>query len=236
MIRLIRNIIFLTVVCVVLLFVYRENLLKFAVKQVAVKITGLSVDVAKLKVGIFRPVLDMGGFKIYNPSGFPDKLMMDMPELYVHYTPSEILKGNIDLKEVRLSLEEFDVVKTKEGATNIARLKALAPPKGEGKAKMPPLKIGLLKLKVGRVVYKDYSVTPPSIKTYSVNIDKEYRDITDPAQLVKLIVFESLSKTSIQGLADVDLQSMKQNVASLVSSQASGVTGTLQKLWPFNKK
>jgi hypothetical protein len=248
--KLIRNIILAVVIGLVLLVVFRGPILKAAVGTVAARVTGLGVKVDKIDVGIFRPVLEIGVLKVYNPAGFPEELMLDLPQLYVRYDLPQVFQGKIHLNELRLNLEQLSVVKNKEGQTNVGQLAALGkkeekpagkpgePSQKPGKA--PSLSIDLLRLDIGRVVYKDFTSDPPSTREFNVNVHKEFRNITDPAQLVQVIVFEALARTNLKGLAGVDMSALSGSVQSIVDSvdpSAAGKVGeTLKSLLPFGGK
>jgi hypothetical protein len=225
--RLIRFFIFLIFAGLVLLFVYREPLLKNAIKLAAGEITGFSVEVDKLEVGFFSPVINIRGLRIYNPPGFPDRLMLDMPQLMVRYVPQEVIKGKLAFEVLKIDLDEFQVVKAKDGSTNIGQLKGIAP---SGKSTVPTkplvLKIDILKLKVNKVVYRDYSVAPPLVKTFTININKEFHDVNDPAKLVRLIVVESLLKTGLNDFSDVNLGTLESDVKTILVSGRDLVVGT----------
>lgn len=229
--RLIRNLFFFVASALVLLVIFREPVLKAVVSDVASRITGFSVSADKLQIGLARPVIHITSLKVYNPKDFSEKMMLDMPEVYANYDPLAIFRKEVSLRELRIDLREFIVVKNKEGQTNVARLKGVAQKPAESKtvqkgaSKAPVLKIDLLRLDIGQVVYKDYTVDPPSVKIFKADIHKEYRDVDDPARLVQLIVLESLLKVNIKGLSDVNLPSIKDNAKSVLASGKNAVVG-----------
>ncbi len=235
LIKLIRNLISLSFILVILFFIFREPILKSALKLAVSHTTGFGVDVDTLKIGIFRPVVDIRGLKVNNPADYSDRVMLDLPQLYARYSLSEVLKGKIDINELTITLKEFSVIKNNDGTTNVAKLKGMGGAKEEGPkkdtstSKMPGVRIALLKLKLGRLVYKDNSVQPPSVKTYNLNINKEFRDISDLRSVIRLIVVESLLKANLKDLAGVD-------VTKLMADTTSVAIGTLGGLLPFKKK
>ena len=95
-----------------------------------------------------------------------------MPEIYVKYDLPAIMGGTIHLPEVRIALDEFMVVKNEKGELNLNSLKVVqAQKKGSAEkeetktgARMPKIQIDTLKLKIGKVIYKDYSVISNFIK------------------------------------------------------------------------
>jgi uncharacterized protein involved in outer membrane biogenesis len=165
--------------------------------------------------------------------------MMDVPEIYLDYEFLSLLKKKIHVKKARFYLNEFIIVKNKDGRLNLDSLKtvqvgrkgqqpASATPEIK-KAKMPDIQIDVLELKVGRVIYKDYSKgDKPSVMDFQLNLDQRFENIKDPNALVGLIVFEALTTTGISALADFDISSVKSLAGSTIKS-AETVTGEVIK-------
>lgn len=220
-------------IAILLLPFIKDAVVKAGVESAMEFVTGLPLGMKGFKVGIFKTVIDIKGLKVSNPRGFADRAMLDMPEAYVSYDLPSIMKGHIILKEVRLHLKELVVVKNEKGVLNIDSLKFVkerkakkAEKKEKEKGKASTLHIESLYLKVGRVIYKDYSAGgAPDIKEFNLNLNEKYRNINDPEALVSLIVFRSLANTSISRLANFDLGLLK-NPAGSASEIAAGILGT----------
>ena len=184
-------------------------------------ITGLRLNMESMSVGIFRTFIDINNLKLYNPPEFPEKLMVDMPEIYVDYDLGAFLKKRVHLEELKLNLKELIVVNNEQGKLNLNTLKvvkakeAQRPPQEAEKVKMPEIQIDRLDLKIGKVIYKDYSsASPPTVKEFNVNIDEHYENITDPSSLVNLIVFNA----AIKNLVDFNLGPLKQEITKTIKS------------------
>ncbi len=205
--------------------VVKDVAIKTAVEKGAEMVTGLRLTMSGFSAGILRSIVNIRGLKLYNPKGFTDPVMVNMPEIYVAYDLPAILGGTIHLKEVRINLAEFVVIKNKNGSLNLDSLKALTAQKQgkpvEDKSGKPmKMKIDLLKLKIGKAVYKDYSGQTPSIKEFNINIDDTYTNIDNPNTLVSLIVVKALGGTAIANLANFDVRSLSKSVSgSLASAQ-----------------
>lgn len=207
-------------IVIVILFVAKDMIVKAAVPGGVKAITGLDLDVKSIQIGLLKTSVGINGLQLDNPAGFQDKVMADLPEIFVDYNLGSIIQNKIHLEEVRLNLKEFVVVKNAQGELNINTLRAIAAkggsaPEGAPKEekKMPEIKIDLLNLKIGKVVYKDYSKgAAPLVKEFNVNLDEQYRNITDPKQLVSLIVFKALAHTSIAMLANFDMGTLKDTM------------------------
>jgi len=208
--------------------VVKDLAIKTAVEKGVEAVTGLSLTISGFNVGVLRSAVSIKGLKLHNPKGFTDPVMVNMPEIYVDYDLPAMFGGMIHLKEVRMDLAEFVVVKNRDGKLNLDSLKALTAQK-QGKTsqdksgKPMKMRIDLLKLKVGKAVYKDYSAGgAPSVKEFNIGIDDTYTNIDNPNTLVSLIVIKALSGTVIANLANFDVGSLSSSVtSSLASAQKS---------------
>ena len=110
--------------------------------------------------------------------------MLDMSEIYVDYDLPAILGGKIHLRTVRINMSEFVVVKNAKGELNLDALNVVKEQKGAKtaapaeKGKAPEIQIDVLELKVGKVLYKDYSKGgAPQVQEFNLNLDERYTDI-----------------------------------------------------------
>ncbi|MFH1645438.1 MAG: AsmA family protein [Candidatus Omnitrophota bacterium] len=198
----------------------KDMIVKGVVVKGVAMVTGLKLDVAKFKIGLMKSLVDIRELKLYNPPGFTDKVMFHIPEIFVDYDLGEALKGKVYLEDLRLNLKEFVVVKNADGQLNLNSLRVVKTqkqkkaPAQKAQAKTPALQIDHLGLKVGKVIYKDYSRSPyPYVQEFDVNINEEHKNITDPQGLVSLIITKALLKTTISRLANFDLSGL-QDIAS----------------------
>ena len=194
-----------------------------------------------MNIGLVKTLIDIEELKLYNPKGFEDPVMVDIPQVYVNYRMGAFFKKEVYLEEVRLHLKEFVVVKNKEGKLNLDSLTSIGAAKeakegaeekkettkDKSKAPLPKIKIDLLKLKIDKVYYKDYSQgDTPTVKEFDVNIDATYENITDPQALVNIIVIKALANTTISSLTNFDLGSL----ADGLKGNVKGIGGILSGL------
>ncbi|MCP4650544.1 MAG: AsmA family protein [PVC group bacterium] len=223
---------------VVILFVVvaigKNVIAKTAITKGVYSITGLTLQIDSMDVGIVKTLIGIKGLKLFNPPQFTEQIMIDLPEIHVDYDLQAFLDKKVHLEEIRLNLKEFTVIKDKNGVLNLDALKPVqtAEKKEEPKGKKtagekgvaPEIQIDVLQLKVGKVIYKDYSQgKTPSVKEYEVNIDKRYENITDPQEFCKIIVREALLKTAIAQLANFDVNKLKDKAVSNIKSQAASM-------------
>lgn len=199
-----------------------QNALSAGVKA----ITGLELSTKRVNVGVFKTLIGVKGLKIFNPAGFADNVMLDMPEIYIDYDLGAFLRKKVHLEEVRLNLKEITVVKNTEGQLNLDSLNVAKEKQPAGQAqpkqesKMPEFQIDLLIIDIGKVIYKDYSQAKPTTKEFQVNINERFENITDPKALVGLIVTKALIKTSIPQLANFDFKGTQDSLSQSFGAKA----------------
>ena len=239
-----KKIVIIIVAILVVLFLVKDFIASSIMTFSIGSFTDLYASIQKLDLGVFKSAIDVKGFKLYNPrTGFKDRLMMDMPELYINYDLGSFLTGTKHLKEVKLNIKEFTVVKNESGELNLDSLKAIQSKTNQkGTAKQDfKFKIDVLELKIDKVVYRDYSTLgKPVVKEFNVAINERYENITNPYSLASLIVFKALANTSIASLANFDLGPLKDSASDAIvnatKEAVSKTTETLKELIPFGKE
>lgn len=228
------------------LFYGKNMIIKTSVTAGVRTMTGLKLSIRSMDIGIFKTLIGIKGLQLYNPSGFEDELMMDLPEIYVDYNLGAFMKGKTHLEEVRLNLKEFSVVKNEAGGLNLDSLKVVEAAEEEEEvidedkregSKMPGLQIDVLELKIDKVVYKDYSKgTPPKVKEYNVNINERFENITDPQSFGRLIILKALKNTAIASLANFDIGKLQKGLTETVRKTAEKTLETPGKAVEVGKE
>jgi len=229
-------------VILVLLVVFglTKNLIAKKVLSAMVKAqTGLELQIKSMRLGLLESFAYINDLKVLNPPGYVDRVMMDIPEMYVSYDLTAFIKRKLRLGELRLHLKELVVVKNEMGQLNISLLEVVQDRKREKvaqeevkqKTRIPKFQIDLLQLKIDKVVYKDYSGgVPPKVREFNVNIDEHYENITDPYSLGKLVMVRALRKTTIASLTNFDLSPLIEGVANILKRTATITEKTFRKL------
>jgi uncharacterized protein involved in outer membrane biogenesis len=232
MMKKIGIIIVVAVIICAALFGMRNIIAKVGIEKASEVVIGLKIGVGSLDMDIAKTTVDIKGFRLYNPKGFEDKIMVDMPEIYVDYDLPAVLKGRIHMYDMRLDLKECVVVKNKDGKLNLDSLKAvqdLAMEKKPGqvsKDAAPDFQIDLLELKIGKVVYKDYSKGGmPHVLQFNINLNEKFKNITDPDALVSLIVVKVIMNTTIGKLIKLDITGLQDTVGNTLTSATRIVGG-----------
>ena len=198
-----------------------------AASHVPVRIGGVNLSFLSASIRIKN-------LEVSNPSGFPDRRMLSIPQIFIDFEPSELFKGRAHFKMVQLDLKEMIVEKNNKGQLNVDAVKPTEKQKSEAKQKAktpeggkpPKLLIDTLSISIGKVLYKDFSQGgSPMVETFDINIqNREYHNIDNPSAVVSLVMFEALTRTSLSRLANLDLDSFKQGGIQALSKGLGVVT------------
>ena len=203
----------------------KDLLAKISVENGVRFATGLSLSIRSFHIGLLQTVVKVEELQAFNPPGFPEKVMADIPEIYVDYDLANLLKGKAHLKEMRLYLKEFIVVKNRQGKVNLKALKVAQPPNRKSapppkkKGKGSQMTIDRLELKIGKVIFKDYSKEgPPSTKEFNINLHERLEHITSTESLVSLVIMKALMHTTIDQIANFDLNTLSETLSGSLQS------------------
>ncbi len=233
-----KTVIIISIIFALFISIYfgKNLIVKTSITAGVKALTGLKLSIKSMNIGILNTLIGIKKLQLYNPPGFVDKLMVDLPEVYVDYDLGAFIQGRVYLEEVRLDLKEFSVIKNEKGELNIDSLRVVEEKKEEKvegeekKAKMPELQIDVLELKIGKVVYKDYSKgTPPKVREFNVNIDERFENITNPRTFISLIVVKALKNTAIARLTNFNLGALQEDVAEKLKETTKKVVETADK-------
>lgn len=213
---------FLLVGLLVLLFVWRNAIVKVVVEKGVEAATGLRVTMGTFNLGLYKSVVKATDLKIYNPEGFSDDVMMEIPEVFVSYNLPDIMKKKVHFYEMRIHLKNLLVIRNEKRELNLHSLKSIRRAKNEESGEprgLAALKIDQLDLQIGQVVYKDFSGRgSASVKEFQVNIRERYQDISNTKALISLIIFKALAKTTVSSLANFDLAILKGAIAGVLNT------------------
>ena len=194
------------------------------------KAAHVPVHIGSTHVGLLSSSINLKNIRVYNPKGFPERRMLDAPQLFIHFDLPAFFKSKVHFKQVRINLKELIVIKNRDGRLNVDALKPTELERNKKEkakpGKAPEFQIDELHLTIGRVVYKDYSAgSPPQVQTFEIGIqDRVFTNINDPTAVVSLVMFEAMTRTTLSRLLNLDLGVFKDG-ASGVLSKSLGMVG-----------
>ncbi len=200
----------------------KDFIIKSVVTQVASKMIGAKVHMDGFSLSLLKSTINVSGFKIYNPSGFPEGILVSCPTIKVIYDREALLKNQQHFLLLEIELKEMGLTKNKEGKLNVDSLKIVKEPKS---SPTTPMQIDLLNLKIGKIVYKDYTTgSEPSVRVHDVNKQHSYKSIPSAQQLALLVLAEPMKAAAIKN-AQIYGVAMLSGVAFLPVAVAATFIG-----------
>lgn len=230
-------------VLLVLLYLGRNLLIRPILELTVKSVTGLPLKIKELNIGADLSTIEIKNLEIYNPAGYHATRMAYLPEIFLSCDLGGFLKGQSHIREIRLNLQEFEVVKNEQGKLNIEYLKPVREeqaksqekPAEAGHPRKPQeFQIDVLVLGLGKVLYKDYSKgSRLEMKEYNLNINERFEGVKDLKSVTNLVVFRALTKTTIASLTNFNLKGLKnqltESIISLPRGVLDGAIDTLKK-------
>ena len=172
---------FLVIVCVALLFLFKDTLVSFLLVSAVKKTTGVSVHIEQLHTAPLKGIVKIKRLQLMNPPEFPEKVLADVPELYLDMDLWAFSKGKIHIEKLVLNLGELIILRSQQGELNLSSLKPIREELPEEKNESSQdtekqkkkwiFQLDYLVLSIGRAFYRDYRVSnsPPS-REYPIGI------------------------------------------------------------------
>jgi len=191
--RRLKIILAIVVLCLFVLGIIKDQIIKSVVAAGVQKIAGTPVKISGLSIGVFRQSVRIKGLRLYNPPDFPKEVLIDLPEISVDYSLPDILKGKLYLPFIAINLKEMTIIKNQNGRLNIDGLKLK---QGDPLS----MQIDSLALNIGRVTWRDYSQgAEPKVETFEVDVkNKIFKNITSAQQLAINLILEAIKPTAIK--------------------------------------
>lgn len=220
--------IFLIILIVLAVLVLERNLIVKVVVEHGVRaVTGMSLTIRKLDLGLTQSYFDIEELVVKNPAGFHGTNLVEIPRIFVSYDLPGIFNGKLHLRDLEFDLKQFSVVKNEMGLLNLDSLKGLSAQKSSQAAqkqtpaqtgKKPMIQIDNFRLRLGKASYIDYSGGRPVTKDFNIGLDENYRNITDPNKLVALIIVKVMMRTPLAMLSGFNVGGLQGSVSVILGS------------------
>ena len=229
----------LLVILIIFLFVVaaliagRNLIVKASIVKGIEAAAGVGVQIEKVDIGLFSSYVNIDSLKVYNPSEFTDRLMLDIPQIYVDYDLAGFLNNKVHLKKLKIEIKELSAVLNEKGKLNFNSL-ALILPKPSGQ-KPPEIKIDELSLKIGKVRYKgNFPAIGTKIMEFTPNIDETFNNVTNPSQVAGDILKRILARIGISDFAKFDIgdqvTQIKQQAQAALGKSVEETKSTAKEL------
>jgi hypothetical protein len=111
----------LLLIALILLAAYlvRDLIVRRVIERALWKETGLRAEVGRVETNLRRAEGRIVDLRIYNPPGLDHPILLHIPELFLVLDTTRLGANCIHLGRVRLAVEEFNVIKARDGRLNV---------------------------------------------------------------------------------------------------------------------
>ena len=234
--KLLWKILAVLIILLVILFLARNVIARKSVEYGAKKITGFPLEIGSVDLELFSSKVDVHDLKLMNPPEFPEKMFVDMPQLYVDYRLGSMISGVPHVNDMLINIKQLVIVKNNKGDSNAMKLKGVVSPPGS--ASSTKYSVDKLRIHVGTVTIKDFSHAKPTERNVTLNVDATYNNITDSTDITRLVLLTVMSQVHLPdiGIKTEDLKKGLDNVTNAAGEALKGATEATKGLFDSIKK
>jgi hypothetical protein len=161
-------------------------------------LTGFDITVKVVSANPFTGRLVVRGLTAKNPPGYPEPDFLKLESLDATFDMFSVASGSqLIVDDLDMNIAKLEIIRLHDGRTNYAECMArFAPAKGAADAVPKPARrtylIRKLRIRLGELVLQDYTGFNAEKKTYPLNIDHTYANVTDSRQLLVPDVVKTL--------------------------------------------
>ncbi len=225
--------------CIVVFLIGHDFIIKAGMEIGCKVFTGMTLKMDKFSLGLFKSDILIKGLVLKNPRGYKEPVMVSLPELYVDIALADIFKSKLHIKELRLNLDQINIVKNKDGVLNIDKFTKKKKNAKKGKKKGAEVKkagkekknmimsIDKCSIKLGVISFIDYSggKSKPDINNVVLGIDEVYSDINNIPLFAAKILQKILRNADWLQIKGFNVNAGRQFMIGALSS-LQGIAGS----------
>ncbi len=199
-------------------FKARDTIVKSILVKSVKSLTDLRITVEDVNADIRQHNIDIKHLRLYNPAGFEEGVMADIPFAYLDYNLGAAIRRKVHFNILKIDLKELLIIRNRAGHLNFMSIKSLQKPGMPTRKKTGAFKIDKLYLSVGKVIYKDYYKNRAAmIKVYNIGLRNQlFENVDDPKVLVSTIMYKALMQTDIYQLINFNMDILKEDLTEVI--------------------
>ena len=75
-----------------------NTIAKISIEKKVATETGLQLKIKSFNIDLVKSLVQVEGFRLFNPQGYQDSIMLDIPKILIDYSLPAVLEGRIHLK------------------------------------------------------------------------------------------------------------------------------------------
>ena len=192
------------------LYLGRNLLARLGVEAALERVTGFPLVIGSVDLALLENRIEVRDTRLLNPPEFGERLFVDLPRLSVDYEPTSFFTSTTHLRRLALEIRQLVIVKTRQGQSNLARLRGAVPlatlatspasnPPAPARPSAPPrhCQVDVLQVRIGQVVTKDFTGAKPVETVQNLNFSATYRNITETAMINHLVLLTTFHRLGL---------------------------------------
>ncbi len=208
--KLIWKLFKLAVFIVILAAVFYNLSAKYLLTWFLSSTLGVPAKIESARFDLANTQVKFEGIELRNPAGFPDGILVNIPEIFIDFEISSLWEGRLHLQTVEIDCRDIRVVRDVDGRINWLSLKVLksAPPKSEARPRKTVQKpvrfyIDRLVLSLGFATYVDVAGPNQVQRSFNLHIDHAvYRNVDSYPGIIKIITWEIMKQMGVGKLTE----------------------------------
>ena len=216
----------------------------FFLSHVLSEAIGAPVEVGRMHIGLLSSEIGVYDVIVKNPPGFSQQILALVSEIYMRIDFSRVLKNDLHVDFLRLSIQEINIERDSSGAMNLMRLGSVQsaaqvdpdpsqetgqrPPRPKRASRELNVRIQEVRLVIQLVRYVERISGQFKVYEYPVNFQQILRDVESPKQVTIDIVGMVLKRVGIQSLL-----AEFNTLSSQFAPQMQRTLGSIQTNIPF---
>jgi hypothetical protein len=222
--KLLGGIVVGLIALVVIVFFGRNLIARASVEYGAKKITGFPLTIGSVDLEVFSSKVDVHDLKLMNPPEFTEPMFVDMPELYVDYRLHSMISGAPHINDMLINIKQLVIVKNNKGESNAQKLKGVVSGGGSGGGSSTKYALDKLRVHIGTVTIKDFSRAKPSERSFEINRDITYKNITDSTDISRLVLLTVMGQVHLPDIG-VNANDLKKNLGDVTNQAGQAIQG-----------
>jgi hypothetical protein len=172
----------------------RQLIAQKAVETFFTEVTGFPMRVDSVQITPWRSRFAADRIQLFNPPEFCDRFFADIPRFDVDYEAGSFLRDRPHFTRADLHIREIVIVKNTNGHSNVEQLRGLGAVGRGTNVTGVRFHIDTLNLRLGRVIFKDYSDGTPEEHTRDLNMAVTFRNVSETTDLNRKVFYAVLKR------------------------------------------
>lgn len=178
---------------IALIAMIANSMVQKVIRRTVLNTTGFDIEIGRLHIGLFEPVVEVTAAQLINPEDFPEPTAIEIKTLRVAYDLKSLWSEEVHFREILVDVPRAVLLIREDGESNLLRLgkrvveskpqdeEPDVPKKSEPKSSERKVRVDTLTLKLDRVEMRRYreGAERPEVKEYKIALDRTATDVTD---------------------------------------------------------